>query len=97
MTIVSVSGAGVISMALRMPDLSNSLLPAPIPILSMVNDLGTPRVLTAAAKAAPVGVTYSPLESVILSANPHASAMLTTAGAGTGITPCWHLMHPVPS
>ena len=44
-----------------------------------------------------MGVTYSPAESVILSLRPWASVMLATAGAGTGITPCWHLMHPVPS
>lgn len=96
-TIVSSDDLGVMSIALRIPDLSDSLLPAPSPILSIVNDAGTSESRTAAANAAPVGVTYSPWDGVILSGNEWAEAMLATAGAGTGITPCWHLMHPVPS
>ena len=63
----------------------------------IVNDPGGSHVLTAAANAAPVGVTYSPLESVILSGRECLLAMFATAGAGTGMRPCWHLIIPVPS
>ena len=63
----SVEGSGTMIMALRRPDLSDSRFPAPMPTLEIVKDLGLWQSLAAAANAAPVGVTYSPAESVTLS------------------------------
>ena len=54
-------------------------------------------VMAAAAIAAPVGVTSSPWRGPTLSGSPVAAAMFTTAGTGTGITPCWQRTIPVPS
>lgn len=93
---VSLSASATI-MARRSPGTSWSLFPAPMPTLSMVNTEGGSRVLAAAAKAAPVGVTYSPLRSAMDILSPESLTMLTTAGTGTGSTPCWHLTVPVPS
>lgn len=45
-------------------------------------------VFTAAAMAAPVGVTSSPATCVMCRRSPPAAAILTTAGTGIGKIPC---------
>lgn len=92
----SLVGVDII-MALTTPDPSPSRFPAPVPILSMTNPFGAGPVRTAAANAAPVGVTCSPRMDVTVSGSDHLLAISVTAGTGTGITPCMHLTDPVPS
>ena len=73
-------------------------MPGPIPTRSMTKRSGNvERVLTAATKAAPVGVTSSPRTPEGRSGMLHRAAMLTTAGTGTGMTPCWQRTVPDPS
>ncbi len=85
------------TMALTTPEPSPSRFPAPVPILSMMNPFGAGPVRTAAANAAPVGVTCSPRIDVTVSGRDHLLAISVTAGTGTGIVPCMHLTDPVPS
>ena len=55
----------------------------------MVKDFGRCEcVLSTATAAAPVGVTYSPLQSVMWSLILLSAAMFKTAGTGTGSMPC---------
>ena len=69
-----------------------------IPIFLTVKEAGSlSDVRTAAAMAAPVGVTNSPWLCVRQSFRPYASTILATAGTGTGSTPCWQRIVPHPS
>ena len=75
---------------------SNFLCPIPYPICLVSNSISSINLSHIVfIIAAPVGVVHSPF--TLLNFTGTSFHISTTAGAGTGITPCAHLTKPEPS